>query len=349
MMTLSKLPVMTRLAYARIAAAILLAAIVATLATGCKKTAPEAVATGEDGKASVSLQLNWVPEPEFGGFYAAVNQGIYARSGLDVTLVAGGAGVQTWKMVATGKVPFAIASADEILRARQSGADVVALYAVYQTNPQGLMVHADSGVSSLEDIFSGGAIQRVAMEAGLPYGRFLQKKYGFDKVQVIQHGQNLSLFLQDKTMAQQCFISSEPVSAGEQGAAVRVFSIGESGFNPYTAVLITSEAFLQKNRPLVETLVRASRAGWTAYLAEPGPTNQYMLTQKASMTMAAMSQAAVLQAPYIANDATRAGYLGIMSEQRWSELAAQLVDMGELAAGQDKALDISRVFVNIGP
>src|SRR5438067_1178889 len=111
---------------------------------------------------AVTLQLNWTPEPEFGGFYAAVHDHLYEREGLAVSIKAGGAGVQTWKMVATGAVPFAIAEAGEILRARLKDADLVALYAVYQTSPQALMVHKASGVTSLGEVFTSGKIKRVA-------------------------------------------------------------------------------------------------------------------------------------------------------------------------------------------
>jgi NitT/TauT family transport system substrate-binding protein len=184
------------------------------------------------------------------------------------------------------------------------------------------------------------------MEPGLPYGRWLQQKYGFDKVEVVQYGGNLSLFLQDKKAAQQCFIFSEPVSAGEQGVEVDAFSIGESGFNPYLAVVITSEAYLRENPRAVELFVRASRAGWKAYLENPEPTNEYMKTQQATMSLPAMKRAAELQTPYIVTDETRANYLGYMSEERWRALAEQLVTLGEI---EKAPADLAALFHNVPP
>src|SRR5215207_5072942 len=89
----------------------------------------------------VKLVLNWVPEPEFGGIYAAQQNGAFIKHGLDVEIQTGGAGTPTWQMVATGKVPYAVASADELVIARSQGADLVAIFATYQICPQGLMVH----------------------------------------------------------------------------------------------------------------------------------------------------------------------------------------------------------------
>ena len=305
-------------------------------AAGSSAPAPKAGAT------AVTLQLNWTPEPEFGGFYTAARDHLYEKEGLDVAVKAGGAGVQTWKMVATGDVPFAVAEAGEILRARLKGAELVALFAVYQTSPQALMVHKASGVTSLGEIFTSGKIKKVAMESGLPYVKFLEKKYGFSKVEVVQHGGNLSLFLADPTMAQQCFAFSEPLSAKEKGVEVSVFSTADAGFNPYLAVVITSAKYLAEHRPTVEAFVRAVRAGWKAYLDDPRPSNEYLKTQGATMTVEAMNQYADIQKPYVVgNPAVQ--YLGYMSDERWKSIADQLHDLGEI----DQTPDVSKAFVNI--
>src|SRR5688572_28657972 len=93
---------------------------------GCSKS--------DDGNSGgVSLQLNWVPEPQFGGFYAMKAHGIDKKHGLDVTVTPGGTGSPTIQMLQAGKVDFAIVSADEIVTARARGNDVVALFAAYQT------------------------------------------------------------------------------------------------------------------------------------------------------------------------------------------------------------------------
>src|SRR4051812_46973805 len=99
--------------------------------------APAGAATGSAPATAVTLQLNWTPEPEFGGFYAAAHDHLYEREGLSVAIKAGGAGVQTWKMVATGDVPFAIAEAGGGPRARAQGAPLGPPYAGDPTSPPG--------------------------------------------------------------------------------------------------------------------------------------------------------------------------------------------------------------------
>src|SRR6266576_1475834 len=91
----------------------------------------------------IRLALNWKPDPQFGGFYAAP----YQKHGLDVEILPGGAGTPTVQMIGAGSTEFGITSADELVVARSRGNDVVALFAVFQTNPQGIMVHASRKLS----------------------------------------------------------------------------------------------------------------------------------------------------------------------------------------------------------
>jgi hypothetical protein len=137
----------------------------------------------------------------FGGFYAAP----YQKYGLDVEILPGGAGTPTIQMVGAGSAEFGIVAADELVVARSRGNDVVAVFAVFQNNPLGIMVHASRKLTSLADVFTGGT---VAMQRGLSYARLLEKKYGFDKVKIVPSPNgDVSAFLHDKNFAQQCFIN----------------------------------------------------------------------------------------------------------------------------------------------
>src|SRR5262249_54914252 len=77
------------------------------------------------GERRVKLALDWVPEPEFGGFFAAREGGAFKHAGFDVEIMSGGAGVPVVQMVAAGHAEFGIASGDEVIIARSRGADVI--------------------------------------------------------------------------------------------------------------------------------------------------------------------------------------------------------------------------------
>ena len=159
-------------------------------------------------------------------------------------ILPGGAGTPTVQMIGAGSAEFGIVSGDELVVARARGNDVVALFAVFQNCPQGIMAHASRHLASIGDVLKEGTL---AIQRGLPYARILEKKYGFDHVKVVPSpGGDISAFLRDENFAQQCFVMSEPLQARHAGVDVKVFPVADIGYNPYTTVLATSGAHAQE-------------------------------------------------------------------------------------------------------
>ena len=318
------------------AAALLCGFICFSSVIGCDSAgSPTSTATGAQ---KVTLQLNWKPEPQFGGFYAAKE--LAAKHNLDIDVVPGGVGTPTVQMVAAGKVPFAVVSADEVVIARANGADVVALFAVYQTNPQGLMTHAQRGFKTIGDVFTNPGT--VAMQRGLPYATFLENKFGFDKVRVVPSpGGDLSAFRADPNFSMQCFVTSEPLAAKRAGLDVQTFLIAEAGYNPYTTVLVTRGDYRTKNPQVVQSMTAAVRDGWRAYLDDPSKTNALMQQLNPNMDAETFVAAAEAQRPLIETDETKKSRLGVMTLERWETLCKQLVDLKDV----DKAPPAAACFV----
>jgi NitT/TauT family transport system substrate-binding protein len=277
--------------------------------------------------AKLALALNWKPEPEFGGIFEAERLDAFARRGLVVERT-GGPGAPVVQMVAAGQVAFGVASADEVVMARDRGSDVVAVFATYQTCPQGLMTHATRAIDSLEKLLKTPGT--LAVEPGLPYVKFLEQRYGFAALKVVPYSYSIAPFLQDPMLSQQVFVTAEPIAARRAGADPTVILVADSGYNPYTAVVITKGERLRGDRARVVQFVAALREGWRGYLADPAPANVAMGGLNPEMDAEAFQQAAKAQQPLIENSAG----VGQMTAQRWSELAAQLKSLGLIGATQ---------------
>lgn len=303
-----------------LAALALLALLAACSRSGGGEAAPA-------GKAKVKLFLNWVPEPEFGGFYAAREGGAFAKENLEVEIVGGGAGAPVLQSVASGQADFGIVGADELLTARARGVDVIPIFAVHQTFPQGIMAHASRGAKGIGDVLASGTL---AIEPGAPYAQFLKKKFGFDKVNAVPYDGGVARFLAEKDFAQQCYVTSEPIAAKKKGSDPVVFLIADEGFNPYATVVITRRALWNENPERVRAFRRAIAEGWRAYLADPAPANQVMGKLNTSMDAATFAEVAEVQKPLIETADTKAKGLGAMTRERWEALGRQLVDIGLL-------------------
>ncbi len=275
---------------------------------------------------SITLQLNWKPEPQFGGFYTGQVDGIYQKNGLDVRVEPGGAGTPTVQMVAAGNVHYAVVSADEVVIARSRGIDVVALFAVYQTNPQGIMTRAARGFTDIGDIFKQPGI--LAMQKGLPYALFLEKKYGFGKLQIVPSPfGDLTAYRTRDNYAMQCFVTSEPLAAQKTGVEPKTFLIADSGYNPYTTVLVTTGDYLKSHQDEAGKIVTSVRDAWTKYLADPKPTNEFMQKLNPTMDTQTFADSAEAQKPLIETEETKTNGIGSMTMKRWADLIDQLADL----------------------
>jgi NitT/TauT family transport system substrate-binding protein len=308
---------MNKMGYCKSLAAMIMAAVL--LSFGCKEKSADSAAA----PAKITLQLNWQPEPEFGGFYAAQQNGAFTKRGLNVTVAAGNEGTPTVQMIGAGSAEFGIVSADELVVARARGNNVVALLAVYQDCPQGIMVHAGRGFKSLADVFSNPGT--LAIDSGLPYSDFLKNKYGFGKLKIVPSpGGDVSVFLKDPNFSQQCFITSEPLMATKSKGDPQTFLIADAGYNPYTTVLATSDAYAKAHPEIVKAMTDACREGWLAYLQDPTATNAYMHALNAGMDEATFHDAAAAQQPLIQPAGIE---FGDMTLDRWKTLIQQLQDL----------------------
>ncbi|HSV15792.1 MAG TPA: ABC transporter substrate-binding protein [Tepidisphaeraceae bacterium] len=287
----------------------------------------------------VTLTLDWKPEPEFGGFYAANDSGTFNKNGLDVMIKSAGAGAPTWQLVATGQTDFATTAADQVLIARARGADVVALFAVYQTAPNGIMVHEARNFTKIDDVFTHPGTLAAEDATWL---RFCLTKFPKPDVKIIGYSGGIAAFMAKPDYSQQCFVTSEPILAGKQRSDPQTFLVADLGYNPYTTVVIAKSETVKNKAALVKSMITACRDGWRAYLNDPTPANNAMIRLNSEMDPGTFSAAADAQKPLIETAETKAANLGIMTADRWNTLAKQLVDL-KVIENTDVAKDC---FVN---
>ena len=140
-----------------------------------------------------------MPEPEFGGLYAASIYGYDIQEGIKIELVSGGPGVPSAQLVASGKVEFGVLGGDKIISMREQGADLIALYASFQETPRILMSHQDIKVNDLKTLWTSG--QLMAIEPGSNFVRWLNHRYGASGVKIVASQGGLGQFKQNKDLS----------------------------------------------------------------------------------------------------------------------------------------------------
>ena len=281
----------------------------------------------------VTLALNWYPEAEHGGYYAALVHGYFKEAGLNVTIRPGGPGVPVIQDVATGRVEFGISNADQILVGRAREADVVAVFAALQTSPRCIMVHETSGIKQFDDLKN----LTLAINQNSTFGNYLQRKVSLEGCTIVPYPGNVSTFLLNPDFAQQAYVFSEPFSAKKEGGDPVNLMAADIGFNPYTSTLITEASIIKEKPDLVRDFTQAVQKGWQKYLSEPEETNRFILAQTDQMSDEDLDilefGAKELQALCRPDDSTGSAPLGNMTKERWQKMADQLVECEVVDAG----------------
>ena len=105
----------------------------------------------------VKLQLQWVTQAQFAGYFAAVDQGFYAAQCLDVTIVEGGVDIVPQQQLADGAVDFALSWVPKALASREAGANIVDIAQIFQRSGTLQVSFKDKNITTAAD-FKGKKI-----------------------------------------------------------------------------------------------------------------------------------------------------------------------------------------------
>jgi NitT/TauT family transport system substrate-binding protein len=260
-------------------------------------SAQEQAAAGETTECAtkdpVTLQLKWVAQAQFAGYYAAQAEGFYDDECLDVTINSGGPDIVPEQVVAGGQADFGINFVPSLLSAREQGTNLVNIAQIFERSAMREISWKDVGIESPADLagkkvavwFGGNEFELLATLA----------KYGIDKdagVQLIQQPFDMNLLLERQVDAAAAMTYNELAQVLEtpdqNGNLYTIDQLNIIDFNEEgTAMLqdgiFTTETFLADaaNQDIAERFLRASFKGWmfcrdnvetcVDYVLEQGP------------------------------------------------------------------------------
>ncbi len=288
----------------------------------------------------VTVQLDWVAEPEHGGLYQALARGFFRDEGLDVTLVPGGPNAFVMPRVATGQADIGQADSTNTLLQQAEGLPIVQFAAVFQDDPSGLLVNAGSPVRKFEDLQGKSIIARPEWA----FLKFLQKKYGLT-VSVVPQNFSVAAFMGNKEAIQQGYFIAEPyhiVKAG--GQMPRFLSTWDAGFRAY-AVLITNHKFAREHPAELKAFMRAYVRGWQDYVTgDPAPAHVALKQANSNNTDEFMkfSRQMIIDEKLVTGRGAGGGLsqVGRLDPARFTTQIKQLEDLGILPAGKLTAASV---------
>ena len=233
-----------------------------------------AVACGgdDDELTPVKLQLQWVAQAQFAGYYAAVDQGFYADEGLDVTILEGAVEIVPQQVVATGAAEFGLAWVPKALVSNEEGAGLVNVGQVFQRSGTLMVSWADSGITSPMDwegkvIGNWGFGNEYELTAAI-------EKFDVNVGELVAQSFDMEALLNREIDAAEAMIYNEyaqvlEATNPETGELYQPSDLNVIDFNdPLIATAMLQDAiwvtedYAENNPDVVEAFLRASFRGW---------------------------------------------------------------------------------------
>jgi NitT/TauT family transport system substrate-binding protein len=231
-----------------------------------------AMTTGAFAADDVTLQLKWVTQAQFAGYYVALEKGLYEAEDLNVTIKPGGPDVAPVQVLLGGGADVMVDWMPSALAARENGAPVVNIAQPFKSSGMMLTCLKESGISSPED-FAGSTLGVWFYGNEYPFLSWMGKlgiatDGSEGGVNVLKQGFNVDPLLQKQAACISTMTYNEygqVLDAGISADELVTFKYEDQGVATLEDGLyvledsLTDDAFKDK----MARFVKASMAGWT--------------------------------------------------------------------------------------
>ena len=219
----------------------------------------------------VTIQLKWVTQAQFAGYYVAQDKGYYQAEGLDVTIKPGGPDIGTPQVLAGGGADVIVDWMPSALASREKGVALVNIAQIFKKSGMMLTCRKDSGIKSPSD-FRGKTLGVWFYGNEYPFLSWMSKlgiptTGGSNGVTVLKQGFNVDPILQKQAECVSTMTYNEYwqiVDAGLSPSELVVYKYEDQGVSTLEDGLYVLENEL-RNKAFVSKMARflkASIKGW---------------------------------------------------------------------------------------
>ncbi|MEL6127480.1 MAG: ABC transporter substrate-binding protein [Pseudomonadota bacterium] len=234
----------------------------------------------------VTLQLQWVTQAQFAGYYVALEKGYYAAEGLDVTILPGAPDISPPQVLAGGGADVMLNWMPSALAAREKGVPVVNIAQPFKTSGLMLTCWKDTGITSPED-FRGRTIGVWFFGNEYPFLSWMSQlgiptEGGDDGVTVLKQGFNVDPLLQRQADCISTMTYNEywqVIDAGVSPDELVTFKYEDQGVATLEDGIYVLEDNLADDdfADKMVRFVRASMLGWKDAEADPDGAAEIVL------------------------------------------------------------------------
>ena len=211
----------------------------------------------------VTLQLSWLDQFQFAGYYMAKENGYYKELGLDVEIIPYKMDMDIPSMVSKQDIDFAIGRESLILEKANKYENLAFLYATFQTSPLVFITKQSSGINTIKDFKDKRIMSTIedSVEASLKT-MIKSKNIDFESLNFIKHSHNIKDLINDKVDIISAYSSKSPFDLSKEKIKYKTFGPKDYGFDMYSDFLYTNIELINSDIKTVENFKKASIKGW---------------------------------------------------------------------------------------
>ena len=215
----------------------------------------------------INLQLDWLHQFQFAGYYIAKEKGYYSDNNLDVNIKEFNYNINLLENVLENDNTYSVGKSSLIID-RLQGHKIVLLNAIYQNSPMVLLSLKKSNIKSIND-FKSKKIMLTSDARSAASINSMIKSEGIktNEINFIPHSFKLDDLISGKTDLMGSYLSNEPYILKNKGIEYDIFNPKDYGFDFYGGILFTSQKELKNNPIRVKKFTEATLKGW-AYAFE---------------------------------------------------------------------------------
>lgn len=282
-------------------------------------------ALAQNALTPVTLQLKWLHQFQFAGYYMAKELGLYEKAGFDVTFREARPGQEPIEEVLSGRAQFGIGTTD-LLLLRAEGHPVVVLANIFQHSPLGLMVKQSDDLLNIHQV----ATREMMIEAHSAelFAYFTKEGVDLSRLKLKDHSFRVEDLIEDRVEAMSVYVTDEPYKMEKEGIDYHLLRPISSGIDFYGDNLFTMEQTIANDPEGVARFVEASKQGWTYAMAHPNEAISVIVEKYNSIkTPSHLRFEAEAMDGLVLSHVVETGY---MNPLRWDQIVQAYKNLGYL-------------------
>ncbi|HCB99859.1 MAG TPA: myristoyl transferase [Ruminococcaceae bacterium] len=321
-------------------ACFVVAAIAVSIFSGCSSSS----SGSSKALTKVNLQIKWLPQSQFMGYYVAQQKGYFKQEGLDVNIISGGSDIIPEQQVNNGVANIGVTWTSSLMKYQEKGWNLKEISQTFQKSGMLLVSKKSSNINSVADLKGKKVSSWFGGNEYELYALLGKNNLNKDKdVTLVQQDFTMNQLISGQVNAAQAMTYNEYgllLENGLKDSDINTIDMNNAGVAMLEDCLFVKSDWASKNKETLVKFLKAANKGWADACDDPDSAGSYIYTKNKSVSLAHQKYMAEQVAKLVETSDIDESKIGYMDNGKIQQTA----DLGLKYGLLSKAIDVSKVY-----